>query len=162
MLSIGAASVGTMGLAHAATNSDTNTNPQSDLIEKLVAKFNLKQADVQKVFDENRNEREAEHEQRAKEQLDQLVKDGKITQEQSDKIIAKAKELKAARDTDRTSMDGKTDEERKAAMEAKRTEIDNWLSDNGLDKEYGRYLLMGHVRGGPGGPPPSDSRPADN
>ncbi len=79
MLSIGAASVGTMGLAHAATNTTTSTNPQSSLIEKLVSKFNLNKDDVQKVFDEDRASHEAEQETQTKTKLDKLVTDGKIT-----------------------------------------------------------------------------------
>jgi hypothetical protein len=79
-----------------------------------------------------------------------LVTDGKLTQAQADKINAKRTELKAAMDADRTAMDSKTDAERKAAMDTKKTELDTWLKDNGIDTQYA-YLLMGGGPGGPGG-----------
>lgn len=146
VISIGAAGIGSMGLAHAATS--TSTNPQQSLIDKLVATFNLNKSDVQKVFEENRSARAADQEQKTKVQLDQLVKDGKITADQEYKLIAKAKELKTDREANRDAMQSKTDTERKAAIEAERTALNKWLSDNGIAQEYGRFL-MGH--GGPGG-----------
>lgn len=158
MLSIGAATVGSMGLAHAATSTSTDTNPQQSLIDKLVSKFNLNKADVQKVFDEERSERDSEREAQTKTELDALVKDGKITQGQEDKLIAKAKEIQSQREANRDAMKDKTDAERKAAMDKERDSLKQWLSDNGIAREYGRFL-MGHGPGGRGhgGPPPSYS-----
>ena len=45
------------------------------------------------------------------------------------------------------------DTERKAAMDAERTALDKWFSDNGISTDY-RYLVFGGGRGhgGPGGP----------
>lgn len=77
--------------------------------------------------------------------LAQAVKDGKLTQDQADKITAKLKELKTQREAERDSMKDKTDEERKTAMEAKKTELEKWAKDNNIPLEYLRSL------GGPGG-----------
>ena len=158
VLSIGAASVGTMGLAHAATSSSTSTNPQQGLIDKLVSKFNLNKDDVQKVFDQDRSNREATRQQEIQDKIAALVKDGKLTQDQADKLIAKGKELQTQREANRDAMMNKTDAERKTAMDAQRDSFKKWLSDNGIAEEYGR-LIMGHGHGGrgPGGPPPSES-----
>lgn len=158
MLSIGAATVGSMGLAHAATSTGTDTNPQQSLIDKLVSKFNLNKADVQKVFDEERTERDAERAAQIKTKLDSLVKEGKITQDQEDKLLAKAKEIQSQREANRDAMKDKTNAERKAAIDKERDSLKQWLSDNGIAEEYGRYL-MGHGLGGRGhgGLPPSDS-----
>ena len=151
MLSIAGASFGVVGLANAATTS--STNPQQNLVDKLASTFKLNKDDVQKVFDEDRTARDTEHQQRIKDKLDALVKDGKITQEQEDKLIAKAKELHASREANRDSMKDKTKEERKTAMDAERDAFKKWLSDNGISEEYGRLVMgmgMGHGPGGHG------------
>lgn len=156
VLSIGAASLGTAGLAQAATSSDTS--PNQSIIEKLVSKFNLNKEEVQQLFDEDRTEREAERTQVMNDKINDLVTEGKLTQEQADKLIAKAKELQTQRESNRDSMNDKTDEERKEAMKAERESFTQWLSDNDIDEEYGR-LIMGHGPGGRGhgGPPPSQN-----
>jgi hypothetical protein len=159
VVTVGLASLGSAGLVSAATtNSGSSDNPQSSLVEKLVSRFNLNKDDVQKVFDEDRAEHEAQHEAQLKDQLDALVTSGKITQAQEDKLIAKAKELKAAREADREAMKDKTDTERKAAMDAKRDSFEKWLSDNGIAEEYGRLIMRdGYGPGEPGRALLSDS-----
>lgn len=145
-----------MGLASAATA--TSTNPQQSIIDKLVSKFNLNKEEVQKVFDQDRAEHQAAREAEVKTKLDSLVKEGKLTQAQEDKLIAKAKEMQSQREANRESFKDKTEAERKAAFEKERTAFTTWLSDNGIAEEYGR-LIMGGPGGrggpdGPGGPPP--------
>jgi len=136
-----------MGLAHAATT----TSGQQTLVDKIATKFNLKTEDVQKVFDEERAAHQTEKATQFKTKLDQAVKDGKLTQAQEDKLIAKQKELQAAHDANKDSMKDKTEAERKAAMEAERTAFKQWLTDNGIPAEYGMPMHGGH-HGGPGGP----------
>lgn len=142
MATVGLAGLGTMGVAKAATSStnDPHGDPQSSIIEKIASKFNLNKDEVKKVFDEDHTARQAEHEARMQQTLDQLVKDGKLTQEQADKLTAKAKELKADRDANRDSMKDKSESERKSARDAKREELKKWLSDNGISEEYARFL----------------------
>lgn len=141
-----------MGLAHAATTSTS----QNSIVDKIAAKFNLNKADVQKVFDENRSAHQAEREQAEKTRLDQAVKDGKLTQAQEDKLIAKLKEVQSARQANMDAMKDKTPAERKAAMEAERTAFKQWLADNGIPAEYGK--MAGHgPRGGHGGPEGSEA-----
>ena len=150
--SIGAAGMGSMGLAHAATSTTNGTNPQQSIVDKLTSKFNLKKDDVQKVFDEEHTTREAERTAKTKDKLDALVKDGKITQAQEDKLIAKADEMRANHETNREAMKDKTMDERKAAMQTERDAYKKWLSDNSIAEEYGRMIMGGHGHGGPGGP----------
>jgi hypothetical protein len=124
----------------------------SSLVSAVAKKFNLKQSDVQAVFDANRTQMEAQRETKVKDQVAQLVKDGKLTQAQADLINAKRAELQKQHDANRTSMDSKTDTERKAAMDAERTALDKWFSDNNISTDY-RYLVFGgRGHGGPGGP----------
>ncbi len=145
---VGLAGLGTLGVANAAT---TPTDPQSSIIDKLSSTFKLNKEDVKKVFDEERNARHAEHQARIANDLEQLVSDGTLTQQQADKLTAKAKELEAARLSSKESFENLTREERKAAMDAKRDELKKWLADNGIDEKYIRFLGVGSHRG-PGGP----------
>ncbi|QQS18614.1 hypothetical protein IPL68_00725 [Candidatus Saccharibacteria bacterium] len=141
-----------LGVANAATNS-SSSKPMSGLVSAIAKKFNLKESDVQSVVDANRTEMEAQHETDVKAQVTQLVKDGKLTKAQADLITAKRAELQKTRETNRTSMDGKTHAERKSAMDAERTALDKWFSDNNIPADY-RYLVFGGGRGhgGSGGP----------
>ena len=131
-------------IAAFADTGSTNTENTS-LVDKIASKFHLNKTDVQKVFDEDHAARQAEHEQAAKDQLAAWVKDGSLTQAQADKITAKRAEMKADRDANRDAMQSMTATERKAAMDAKKAELDKWASDNGIDV---KYLMPG--RGGEG------------
>jgi hypothetical protein len=161
-----AATVATIGIgglgasvAHAATSTTTGTS----IVDKLVAKFGLKKADVQAVFDAERAERQAARLTQLQTKLATAVTDGKITQTQSDAIVAKFKENQATRDANKDTMDTLTDTERKAKMDAERTAFDKWVTDSGIPTEYARLAQGGgHGHGGPGGPggdmtPPTSS-----
>ncbi len=135
-----------VGVAGATTT--TSTSGPDSLIEKIATKFNLNKDEVKAVFDEEHTARQAEMKTKNEEHLQQLVTDGKITVDQKAKIIAKQAELQTKREANRDAMKDKTDEERKAAMEAERTELEQWAKDNGIDMQY----LRGVGGRGPGGP----------
>lgn len=138
----------------AAVSAATPGDGQSGLIDKIATKFNLNKDDVKAVFDEDRAAHEAEMQKHQEEKLSQLVTDGKLTAEQKDKIIAKQAELKAAHEAEKDSMSNKTKEERRAAMEAKRTELEQWAKDNGIPSEYIHLVGgFGHHGGYKGGEP---------
>ncbi len=148
---VGLAGVAGVGMASAAT--DTQTNPQDNLVSAIASKFNLKKEEVKKVFEEQRAANEKERETKVNEELAQLVKDGKLTQAQVDALKAKQAELKKEREANREESKNKTRDEMKAKMDEKRTELENWASAQGIDKEYLKYVFGGgHGRGGPGGP----------
>jgi hypothetical protein len=141
------------GLSHSGAVSaatDSSSDPSSSLVDKLVKKFNLNKTDVQAVFDAERTEREAARQAETETALTQAVKDGKLSEAQKAAILAKQKELQAAREADRDAMKDKTEAERKTAMETKRTELDTWATQNNIPDEYLRYV-MGGGHGGPGG-----------
>lgn len=148
---IGLAGLGA-GVAHAATTENTSDNPMSSLVDKLATKFNLDKTEVQKVVDEQRTEMEAKREEQVKTKLAELVKAGTITQAQSDAITAKRAELQKEREANKDAMDDKTSEERKSERDAKRTELEAWAKEQGLDTKYLRYVFGhgGHGHGGPG------------
>lgn len=132
------------GVAFAQTNSGS-----SSLAQSIATKFNLNKDDVQKVI-------ETQHQDMQKQHLDQLVKDGKITADQETKIIAKQAEMKPKMDAARDVTDPTA---RKTAMEAIRTEMQQWAKDNNIPKgimgprgEHGPGHRMGMMRGGGGQP----------
>lgn len=144
----GVTSLGVAGLANAATSS-TNNDPMSSLVDAIASKFKLNKTDVQKVFDEQRQANQAEREAEAKTELAQLVTDGKLTQDQADKITAKRAEMQKEREANKANGQRPTDTE----METKRTALDKWFTDNNIPTDY-RYLVFGggHGRGhGPDG-----------
>ena len=111
-------------------------NGQSSLIQKLVQRFNLKEADVQSFFADLFKERQTQMEKNADERLTQLVKDGKITEAQKTLIIAKQKELATTATKDRETFANKTVEERKQIMDTRRTELENWAKQNNINLQY--------------------------
>lgn len=149
---ISAAGLAGAGMASAATDTSTRTDPFSSLVDALSSKFNLNKTDVQAVFDTQKSQMQAEREQEAKDQIAQLVTDGKLTQTQADKINAKRTDLQVAREAKRASGETMTSAERQAERETHKAELDIWLKDNGIDSQYA-YLLFGggHGHGGPGG-----------
>ena len=135
IVSVGAASAAGMGVASAASNG-SNSN---SLVDKIATKFNLKKADVQQVFDEEHAARQAEHEQKTKDRLDQAVKDGKITQDQEDKLITKLKELQADRQAFREEQKEETQAQRDA-HKAKMDAFKQWLTDNKIPEDLARPM----------------------
>ena len=154
-----AGAVATIGVATAAAGVSAATSStggsgdsNSSIVDKIATKFNLNKDDVQKVFDEDRSAHEAEHEAKSEEKLTQAVKDGKITEDQKIKIIAKLAEMKSGMETMKNSMKDKTSEERKTLMEQKHTDLEAWAKENNIPMEY---LMVMHFKGGgpgPGGP----------
>jgi hypothetical protein len=128
VFSLGLASVLGVGLASAQSNN----NGDGGLVDKIAKRFNLKSSDVQKVFDEDRASHQAERLAQIKTDLDQAVKDGKITQKQEDVIIAKHKEMQSYIE----SLKDKTPQERRTLMDAKRDELKKWASENNVAEQY--------------------------
>lgn len=148
---IGVAGLST-GAAFATTDSDGGTDPMGSLVTAIAEKFNVKTADVQALFDEQRSAMQAEREQEMKDKVAALVGEGKLTQAQADKINAKRAELQKEREAVRDNAGDRTLEERKTEMEAKRAEFKTWLEENDIDDSYAYLLMGGHGRGhgGPG------------
>jgi len=138
-----AATIGAAGLV-GTTFAATNSTSSGSLVDKIAQKFNLNKSDVQAVFDQNKADHMAQHQADVKAQLDQAVKDGKLTQDQANKILDKLKELQSQREADHQTMQDKTPEERKAAMDAKKAELEQWAKDNGIPTDFLKYLHPGH------------------
>lgn len=110
---IGVAGLSGLGVASAATNS----NGEDGLVSKIATTFNLKEADVQAVFDEEKAERNAERQAELADRLQDAVDDGDITAEQKTLIENKLKELQTAR-------------------EAEHNELETWAKEHEVDLAY--------------------------
>ncbi len=105
--------------------ADSNDSTYPPVVDKIASKFNLNKDEVKKVFDEQKVERQAEHKKLLEEKLAQAVEDGKLTEDQKTKLLAKMEEMHQARDAAKDK-----------AMEnrqAKRDEFKKWAEQNGIN-----------------------------
>ncbi len=113
---------------------------RTDVINAISKRFNLNASDVQKVFDEQRIANQAQMQQKFTDSINKAVTDGKITQDQANKIIAKHAEVKAQRD----ALQGKTPEEIRSAMKTQGDALKQWAQDNNIPMQY---LMFGGIGG---------------
>ena len=125
-------SMSTFG-ASAAYAQTTDSSPFQSLIQKIVEKFGLKQADVEAVFEEHRNQMQQEMQQRMETRLSEAVTNGTITEEQKQLILKKHEEIQAEHEKNKESWQNMTQEERKAEHEKRQAEMKAWAGENGID-----------------------------
>lgn len=145
-LALGVLAFGTLISQNYALAAE-NVNPETTIVEKIATKFDLNKNEVQKVFDEQKIEMQAQMQAKNEERLTILVSEGKITEAQRTLILNKHKELHESRQSDRDALKELTPEEKKAKMEAKRTELNTWAKENGIDPDFlflGRGMREGH------------------
>lgn len=114
----------------------TNTAPMASLVQRISTKFGLKSEDVQAVFDQEMQERHAQHQANETARLDKLVTDGKLTDAQKQLILTKREEMKTQMKANMESLKNKTPEERKVAMEAHHKSLEEWATQNNIDVQY--------------------------
>lgn len=147
---VGLASV--TSLAMTANNASAATPDRQTLVERLADRFHLNTRDVQKVVDEDRAARQAEHQAQAEQRLQTLVDNGTITAQQKATIEAKIKEMQATREADRNRFADMTPAERETEMEQHRAALQAWAKQQGIDLTKLQGILMGEgPHGGPGG-----------
>lgn len=141
----------TLGVAGASSLTQVQAQELSDgsnpLIQKLVQKFNLNEAEVKAVFEEAHAERETKMKEAMEAKLSQAVTNGTITEDQKQKIIAKQEELRKQRDARKEEMKNKTPQERKALMEAEKAELETWARENGIE-DMNIFFVIKPVRHG--------------
>ncbi len=144
-----AASIAVPAFAATPTAGTTFNDPQQTLIQALIKRFNLNETDLKTFFQEQRAQHESQGAERVAERLTAQVAAGKLTEAQKSAIIAKIAEAKAKHEEARKL----TPEECRKLMEAYRTELEAWVTAQGLDRSY-VPLIMGNQggRGGHGGP----------
>lgn len=96
------------------------------IIQKLSDTFNLDTADVQKVFDAQKSDRQAEMQKIQAERLDGAVKDGVITEAQKNTLIDKWQEMESLR-------------------QKQQDDLEKWFSEQGIDPaKLAPYGGFGH------------------
>lgn len=128
-----------------AAGTTTGPRPIDNLIQAIATRFNLNQADVQKVFDEQRATMITQHEQHFTDRLTQAVTDGKLTQAQAEAIIAKKAELEAQR----PDFKDRTPAEIRSEMQTRHQDLIDWAEANNIPQEF-RFFDMGFRGKGPG------------
>lgn len=153
LMSAAATTVGVAMFAGVASaQTPTSTTDQQSLVDKIAQRFNLDKTQVQEVFDEARQEREAKHQQKIEQKLDKAVTEGKITAEQKTAILNKFQEFREYME----SIKDKPREERKELMKAKHDELKKWAEEQGLDKYFPLVNKMQKHGGMPGHEKPAE------
>lgn len=143
--------VGGAGIASAATNGNSS---ESSIVDKIASKFNLNKTDVQSVFDENREAKQAEREADQKQRLADAVTNGTLTQAQADHITSVHNEIKTLRGTTAPKdLSQDVRDQIKDKMDALR----DWAKDNNIDM---KDFMGGH--GGTRGMGPRHGNGAGN
>ena len=106
------------------------------IIGKLVERFGLNEEDVKAVFDETKEEHQAQMQSRLEERLNEAVTSGDITEQQKQLILAKHEELKAQKEADKESWQDMSKEEWKEAMIFHKEELKTWAEENNIDLKY--------------------------
>jgi hypothetical protein len=133
---LGIAVIGGTLLGSGVINAQTASNGNTSLVQKVAQRFGLNQADVQAVFDQDKQEHRAQMNAKYEQRLSQLVTDGKITEAQKQLILAKYKELEANKQSMMQNMKNLTPEQRKSVMDQQRQDIQSWAQQNNIDLKY--------------------------
>ena len=102
----------------------SNPNGFTNIISSLAKKLGIGEDKVQSAFDSIRSERQEQMEKVFEEKLNQLVKDGKITEAQKKLILAKHQEMQ------------KNQEANKNKMQTQKKELLDWAKKNNIDTQY--------------------------
>lgn len=108
----------------------------TSLKQKLVDRFHLNEGEVQAVFDEVRDQHQAERKVHLDERLTEAVTSGDLTEEQKQLILAKQEELQAQWESNRAALESMTKAERREAMKEHRDDLTQWAADNGIQPQY--------------------------
>ncbi|MBX4190765.1 hypothetical protein KW794_01625 [Candidatus Saccharibacteria bacterium] len=112
---IGAAGIGASAMA--ANNSASSNYPP--IVQKIASTFGLDPAKVNDIFKQQRQENTQERQAKLKSTLDQAVKDGKLTQDQADKLVAELKTLHDQNKADR--------------RQDIKSQLEQWAKNNGIN-----------------------------
>ena len=118
-----------LGLLSVSYVSAQDSESYLPIVQKIAERFNLNEADVQAVFDEEREEHFADMQARWVEKLDDLATDGKITAEQKEAVIKKHEEMHDKM----LELKDLEPEERKTKMREIHEEFKKWADEQGLD-----------------------------
>jgi len=122
-----------------AADNNKQENFFTQFVNYISQKFGLNKTQVQTAVDEfkqeNKKEVQKNAQDREKTRLDELVKQGKITQEQETAILNELKTLREKYITQNNQ--NLTQEERQKQRQAEQDELKAWATTNGID-----YLII--------------------
>ena len=133
-----------IGSALATTSlvSAQDTSGVNSLVTAIAQKFNLNETDVQAVFNEQREKHHAQMKENLEQKLAQAVTDGKITEAQKQAILTKLSEIHENK-PNFEEFKNLTQEQRKAKMDEKHTEMETWATQNGLTLDKLHEIIGG-------------------
>ncbi len=91
------------------------------IVQKIAQRFNLKESEVQAVFDAERENRKIEMNKMFETRLTTLVSEGEITDIQKQLILKKHQEMMGNKES---------------KIKINRAELEIWAKDNGIDLQY--------------------------
>ena len=144
-----AASLGAGAIGIGTTFAAEKAVPARDaeLASAIATKFGIDVNDVRAViaaqFKAHRDEAKAAREQRLGDAIAQAVTDGKLTQAQADAVASKRDEVKAYME----SIKGEDAETRHADVKAEIESLKSWSDENGIPKEFARFVLPPRAHG---------------
>lgn len=134
LMLVGATLLGTSQLVHAQSTQGSFAG----LAQAIAQKFGLDQGQVQSTIDQYRDDQKTKMQQtmlqRQTDRLDQVEKDGKITDAQKQAILAENAALQAKYKPE--SLKDKTMAERRQVMLDERNEAEAWAKTQGIDPAY--------------------------
>lgn len=140
---------GAVAIDNASAHGFGGGEGRDSFIQSLVEKFNLNEDEVDSFLEEQRAARQEERKTEREEHLNQLVSEGKLTEDQKSALIEKMEENQAEREANREEFQNMTREERRAQRQEHRDEMDQWFEDQGIDKDdLGLRGGMGKGHGG--------------
>jgi molecular chaperone DnaK (HSP70) len=144
LLTVALVAISAMALTGAKVAKADEENNYPPIVQRLVEKFKLDENEVRSVFDQDREEHRTQMQARFSENLDQAVSEGKISAEQKEAILKKHEEMQAENE----SLRDLAPEERREKMQEKRSELENWAQENGLEVSDFFGLGLGRGQGG--------------
>lgn len=129
---------GVVGLG--AASAATDSGERMGLADKIATNLNLDKGEVKAILNEERVLHKADMEEKFEKRLDAAVAEGKLTEEQKAKIIAKHAEMREQMEADREAFKGKTKEEMRTALLDRHEAQKQWAEENGIPMEY---MMMG-------------------
>ena len=114
-----------------AQRGGVSEETRQEKISELSERFSLDEAEVQAFFDEKKEERKAEREEKRAEFVAGLIEDGVLTQQQADELSSLKEGLKEEIQALKESDAGR--DEIKALMEELKAEVEAWADEQGIN-----------------------------
>ncbi len=126
-LIVASAITGAVGIAGISTTAmaATSNSDYPPIVQKLADKFHLNPMDVQQVFKDEQATHNKDRQQKLEDKLTAAVKDGKLTEDQKTKLLAKLDSLKSEFKTE-------NHQDRMVNHQKLHDELEAWAKDNGI------------------------------